>query len=194
VAEKHRRRSGNYIKTVLSLLFSWGKERGFIDTNPAIGIKALKPPRGTPQANRPWSDSEREIILANLPPHCQLPIHLMMYCGLDLIDALKLPRNAIKNGLIDTKRAKTSAPVWIPLPTPVQQIIEAAPSHTATTFCVDSCGEPWTTSSFNSSWQKIKKRLEQQGLIQPGLTLKGLRHTVATILERFLLRLLSEPL
>jgi integrase len=35
---------------------------------------------------------------------------------------------------------------------------------------------------FASSWFPIRKRLEQQRLIEPGLTHKGLRHTVATIL------------
>ncbi len=33
-----------------------------------------------------------------------------------------------------------------------------------------------------SSWHKVKKRLEAEGKIGPGLTLKGLRHTMATIL------------
>src|SRR5262249_11031701 len=37
-ASKHGRRQGNYVKAVLSLLFGWGVERGYLATNPASGI------------------------------------------------------------------------------------------------------------------------------------------------------------
>jgi len=111
-----------------------------------------------------------------------LPIILMMFCGLDPVDVLKLSRNAIKDGMIDIRRAKTKEPIWIPLPTPVRRAIENAPPHTAITVCANSYGKVWTTDGFNTNWQKIRNKLLEEGLIQPGLTLKGLRHTVATIL------------
>nr|WP_279088081.1 tyrosine-type recombinase/integrase [Bartonella apis] len=37
-------------------------------------------------------------------------------------------------------------------------------------------------SGFSSTWQKIKMRLLAEHKVSEGLTLKGLRHTVATIL------------
>ncbi|KAA6205829.1 MAG: hypothetical protein DU429_01155 [Candidatus Tokpelaia sp.] len=40
----------------------------------------------------------------------------------------------------------------------------------------------WTTDGLNSNWQKIKKHLESGGKIGKKLTLKGLRHTGASIL------------
>jgi integrase len=49
-------------------------------------------------------------------------------------------------------------------------------------LCAKADGTPWTKSGFDSAWQKIKARLLVAGEIEPGLTLKGLRHTVATIL------------
>src|SRR3984893_7297295 len=36
------RRFGNYVKAVLSLLFAWGLERGYLADNPASGIKAIR--------------------------------------------------------------------------------------------------------------------------------------------------------
>ena len=36
------RRFGNYVKAVLSLLFAWGSERGFVAGNPASGIKDIR--------------------------------------------------------------------------------------------------------------------------------------------------------
>lgn len=181
-AQKHGRRFGNYVKTVLALLFAWGKERGYVAGNPAAGIKGIRRSKDAPDANRPWSDGEREAVLAALAHHMILPITLMMYCGLDPQDALKLPRSAVADGKIDTKRGKTGQAVWLPLPLPVLDALAQAPTHSAITLCANSHGLPWTVSGFRASWRPVKLRLEREGLVQPGLTLKGLRHTVATIL------------
>lgn len=181
-AEKMGRKWGNYTKNTLSVLFRFGLERGFIATNPAAGLKAIKSPKDAPEANRPWEDYEREAVLAALPAHMVVPITLMMYCGLDPSDTFALPRSAIRDGLIDTKRAKTREPVWIPLPSPVRDAIAAAPQHDAITVCANSYGKPWTTDGFNASWQKVRAKLLEAKAVEPGLTLKGLRHTVATIL------------
>lgn len=182
-AGKHGRRFGNYIKAVLSLTFAWGKERGFIKSNPAEGIKGIRRRKGAPEANRPWTDAEREAVMAALPAHMHLPVALMMFCGLDPQDAVRLPRIAIANGRIDTARGKTDVPVWFPLPEPVVDALATAPIHAAITLCANSYGRPWTVSGFRASWRPVRQRLEASGQVQPGLTLKGLRHTVATILR-----------
>ena len=181
-AEKHGRRFGNYTKQVLSLLFAWGAERGYIVFNPASNIKGIRRAKDMPAANRPWNDQERETVSAALPAHMQLPIYLMMYCGLDPQDALKLSRNAIADGRIDSTRGKTNVPIWVPLPEPVREAIVATPKHSAITLCANSFGKPWSVSGFRASWRPIKLKLEEEGKIGFGLTLKGLRHTVATIL------------
>ena len=87
------------------------------------------------------------------------------------------------NGTIDTRRGKTDEPVWLPVPAPVIDAISIAPAHDALTICANSYGRPWTGSGFRASWSKIKNKLQADGAVQPGLTLKGLRHTVATILS-----------
>ncbi|TIN48659.1 MAG: integrase, partial [Mesorhizobium sp.] len=63
-AAKHGRRFGNYVKTVLALTFAWGVERGYLKVNPAMKIKGIRRPRGMADANRPWSDSERDAVAA----------------------------------------------------------------------------------------------------------------------------------
>ena len=182
-AEKHGRRFGNYVMQVLSLTFVWGRERGFIRTNPAEGIKAIRRKKGAPEPNRPWTDAERHAVMAALPPHMRPPVSLMMFCGLDPQDALQLPRTAVSDGSIDTARGKTAVPVWLPLPQPVVDELAAAPKHMAITLCANSRGRPWSVSGFRASWRPIRLALEKEGKVQPGLTLKGLRHTVATILR-----------
>ena len=44
-------------------------------------------------------------------------------------------------------------------------------------------GSPWTYSGFSTVWLRFRKDLEKADTVRPGLTLKGLRHTVATILR-----------
>lgn len=182
IAQKHGWRWGNYTRTVLSLLFEWCRERGFIASNPAFRLKAIKRPKSLPRANRPWRDEERAAVVEALPPHMRVPIALMMYCALDPQDALQLPKTAVRGGKIDTRRGKTGTGGLIPLPEPVAEAIAAAPPHDAITLCANSHGKPWTVSGFRASWRPIRLRLEKAGAIGKGLTLKGLRHTVATVL------------
>lgn len=179
---KLKRKWANYVVTVLSVLFKWGRLRGYVKDNPAAEIPAIPRPKSMADANRPWQDAEREAVLSAIPAHMKLPMALMMYCGLDPSDAVKLPRNGVKDGMLDTRRGKTGVPVWIPLPSPLVEILEAAPKHDAITLCANSRGKPWSYSGFSSNWDKLKDKYLEQGLIQPGLTLKGLRHTVASIL------------
>ena len=75
------RRQGNYVKTVLSLLFAWGAERGYLDKNPASEIRGVRRPKDMADANRPWSDQERHVVLERVPAHMRLPIGLMMFTG-----------------------------------------------------------------------------------------------------------------
>ena len=180
--KKMGRKWGNYTQTVLSVVFGWGADRDHIADNPAFRIKKVRKPKGAPQANRPWPDEAREIVWSRCPANMKPILGLMMFCALDPKDAVLLPRTAIKDGLIDTKRAKTSEPVWIPLPEPVKTAIEDAPAHDAVTVGANQRGQPYTVDGFRKSWQKLRNKLVEEGLIPSDITLKGLRHTVATIL------------
>jgi integrase len=106
-----------------------------------------------------------------------------MFTGLGPKDALALPRTFYKDGEIATRRAKTGEPVFWPVPGPLSAVLDAAPNHSAITLCANSDGRPWTESGFRASWRPLRIRLEEAGLIGPGLTLYGLRHTVAVILR-----------
>jgi len=182
-AEKHGRRFGNYVRATLSVVFAWGLERGFVSENPASNIKAIRRPRDAPEANRPWSDEERHAVLDAAPAHMRPAIALMMYTGLGPKDALRLQRSQYRDGKISTQRAKTGAPVFWPAPEPLRQILQDAPAHDATTLCATLAGRPWTVDGFRTSWSRVRVALETSGAVNPGLTLYGLRHSVAVILR-----------
>jgi integrase len=182
-AQDKGRKFGNDVKARFSGIFGWGSERGYIATNPASGIKDIRRRKDAPDANRPWADEEREAVLAASPAHIKPAIALMMFTALGPRDALTLPKSFYKGGEIATKRAKTGEPVFWTCPAPLTAILNDAPAHDAITLCANSDGKPWTLSGFRASWRPIKMRLERDGKIGPGLTLYGLRHTVAVILR-----------
>jgi integrase len=180
---RHGRRFGNYVKALLSIVFAWGAERGYVSANPAEKVKNVRRQKGTPEANRPWADEEREAVLEATPAHMRSAIALMMFTGLGPRDALRLPRSFYKADEIATRRSKTGEPVFWPVPSALKAILDAGPKHNAVTLCANSNGRPWTDDGFRASWRKVRIGLEQQGRIAPSLTLYGLRHTVAVILR-----------
>lgn len=182
-AEKHGRRWANYVKSVLSVAFGFGVERGYLPTNPAKEIKAIRRRKDAPEANRPWSDEERHAVLDAAPPHMRPAIALMMFTGLAPIDALRLPRSFMRDGAIATQRSKTGEPVFWPCPAALQEVLASAPTHDATTLVANSLGRPWTDAGLRASWRTLRMKLEAEERIGSGLTLYGLRHTVAVILR-----------
>lgn len=177
------RKFANDLKARLSTIFNWGAERGYLGGNPAAGIKDIRRRKDQPDANRPWSDDERHAVLSEVPAHLKPAIGLMMFTALGPKDALTLPRNFYRDGEIATNRSKTGEPVFWPCPAPLAAILEAAPPHSAVTLVANSKGLPWTLSGFRASWRPVRLHLQQDGRIGPGLTLYGLRKTVAVILR-----------
>jgi integrase len=182
-ATSRGRKFANDVKARLSTLFGWGSELGYLADNPASGIKDIRRPKGMPDANRPWADEERDAVLAEAPPQLKPAIALMMFTGLGPKDALTLPRKFYRDGEIATRRSKTGEPVFWPCPAPLAAVLAAAPAHDTITLCANSNGRPWTRSGFRASWRPLRRRLEVAGRVGPGLTLYGLRHTVAVIMR-----------
>ncbi|MFT5867814.1 MAG: integrase [Gammaproteobacteria bacterium] len=96
---------------------------------------------------------------------------------------LSSTRRQIDGDTIWGARGKTKQEVAIPIGPTLQAALDAAPAHDAVTILANSKGKPWTYNGFSTVWHRFKKGLEQDGLIEPGLTPKGLRHTVATTLR-----------
>jgi len=107
----------------------------------------------------------------------------MMLTGLDPSDAVRLRRDDIQDGTIWTERGKTGVRVAIPVMPRLREALDAAPPHGAGTVLANRRGTSWTYAGLNTSWSDLRKALEGEGHVAPGLTLKGLRHTVATVLR-----------
>jgi len=182
MAETHGRRVANYVMAVVSVACEHGKEQGYLKDNPVRGVKRVRRARGTPAANRPWTETERRVVLDQAPMQLRVPIALAMFTGLRKGDVLRLTKAAIRNGKIWRRTSKTGQEVSIPIHPDLAHLLAAAPAHDAVTIAATTNGTPWTTSGFNSTFIKAIARLGQQGLVGDGLTFHGLRHTVGTLL------------
>jgi len=182
VAKKHGRRQANYVMSVVSVACEFGRERGFIASNPVKGIKRVRRARDLPRANRPWTEAERRTVLDKVPVQLKAPIALAMFTGLRKSDVLTLTKGAIRDGRIWRRTSKTGQEVSLPIHPDLKDLLGTLPTHDAVTLAATSRGKPWTTSGFNSTFIKAINRLERTRQVELGLTFHGLRHTVGTLL------------
>lgn len=84
--------------------------------------------------------------------------------------------------MIILNTAKTGQRVYLPCIAPLRHILDGLPKSDSVTIATTSYGRPWTGSGFRTGWHRFRTKLEAEGKVQPGLTIHGLRHTVAVIL------------
>ena len=181
--KKNGRGRANYLLATLSMLFNWAINHGLADHNPAQGIKKIKRPRDLPDANRPWTDAERIAVLEAAPWKLKVAIALCMYSGLREGDALRLRKDQYDGSIISIKTAKAGKEVICVVPDVLHLLLKKAPPHFAETLAANSRGKSWTEDGFRTEWMKLRYRLEQEGKIEKGLTIHGLRHTVGKTLK-----------
>ena len=119
------------------------------------------------------------------PKHLLAPILLCGALGWREGEAIVRPRGDYDRDAKKIKRvsAKSGKLVKTPVPKLVSDALDALFPHDAVTLLVNSCGLPWTQDGFRASVFKFFHKLEEGGLVAPGLTIHGLRHTHATIMR-----------
>lgn len=180
---QYRSWMANYAVSVLSIVFRFGLDHGFLETNPLRDrVRKIRVQKiGFP--NRPWTALERSVVLDHAPPHIRLPLALAMCTGLRKADVFSITMTAIKGGQISVCTSKRGIPVRLPLhPTLVNALAER-PKSDAVQIAVRSDGQPWTPDGFDTMWHRLKTRLEAEGKIEKGLTVHGLRHTLGVLLK-----------
>lgn len=182
-AQKLGWRRANMVRTFLGQVFKFAIPKGLIDRDYSSGVIPKPRPKNRPYANRPWTRQEQAVVLERAAPHIRVAIALIMHTGLDPSDAINLVRAQVDGDTIWGRRGKTGTEVAIPISKRLAAALEAAPIHDAPTILANSQGKTWTYNGFSTVWHRFKKELEAEGAVAPGLTLKGLRHTVATTLR-----------
>lgn len=177
--EKKGRWFANYVSKLLSIIFNFAIERGYVDKNPVLGIKQIPKPKNSPDANRPWSAEERKYVLERAPWKIKVPLAICMETGVRIGDVLILKKNQFDGEVISLRTGKTGQTVYWPVTSLLKSILEEAPEHHGETIAANSKGKPWTYGGFRTEWVKLRGALEKEGIVEKNLTIHGLRHTMA---------------
>lgn len=175
------RRFSTYVVQVLRMLFGWGQQRGWMQTNPAKGVKAIRKPVGAAKVNRAWSAAEVAAFAAAAPPQLLIPFALGLFAGMRQGDALQVTWSAYKGGVLEWIAGKNGELCVAPVTGGFKTILDEAKERRgdALQIAVTSAGTPWTQSGFRASFFKLVRELVKAGHMQPGCTFHGLRHTIA---------------
>ena len=176
--EQHKRRFANYVIAVASLLFAWGKIRGWLQSNPAEGVPKIRRPKNLPPANRPWTVVEFQTVFKAGPTEMRAPLVLGLF--LREGDVVRAPWSAYDGTALNSRQGKTGRTVWTPLPKFVRTVLDAAPRKSPV-IVLGKRGRPYqTVSGFRSQFFKLLRELQGSGTIAKGLTFHGLRHSMGT--------------
>lgn len=176
------RRFANYVIQVLRMLFEWGRLRGWMDTNPAVGKLSIRRPKDQAQVNRAWTMPEVRAFAAAAPPQLAVPFVLGLFAGMRQGDALLATWAAYDGQAIRWIAGKNGEACMAPTTGAFKLVLDAAKARRgdALQIAVTSTGTPWTQSGFRASFFKLVRVLVKAGHLQPGCTFHGLRHTIAS--------------
>jgi len=137
-----KRRFANYVLAVVSVVFSYGIDRGLAYVNPVSGIKKIRRPKDMPRANRVWTEEELKTVAEAAPKNLLAPILLCGILGWREGEAVTAPRTAYNQGTGELVRVSAKSGKVVPTPTPktIVTAIEAIFPHDATTLLVSSTG------------------------------------------------------
>lgn len=190
---QRKRRFANYVVQVLRLVMTWGKPRGWVEANTAAGVPLIKRPKGARKVNRPWADGELAVALERASGGMRVAIALGAYACLREGNVVRFAKSGYDGYAVQADQEKTDEPVWVPAHSVLKAILDArlaeerqlvAKGKPDTLMMVlGERGKPYrTTSGFRTMFFRFIRELEALGLVQPGLTFHGLRHTIPTIL------------
>lgn len=162
-------------------LYNWSCERAarkklYGEVNPWRDIRTPKP-ASKPKGYRPWTPDELRIVLERAPLGLARA-YALGASGFDGGTAYLLTWDDYKDGVIDNPREKTDVEgesiIWRPL----RPFLDQGPRPSG--FIVTNANDVRfeTINAFRKASSEFLNGLRREGVVAPGLTMHGLRHTV----------------
>lgn len=163
-----------FLKT-MTQLFDWAVDAGYMETNPA---KDVKRPSAKTEGFAPWTDDHIIAYCEAFPigTRERLAMDLMLFTGLARSDAIVVGRQHVRDNVIEYRRTKTAAPIYIPILPALAASLNATETGDLA-FLVTSKGAPWgSAASFGNTFS--------DWCATAGLPVRahGLRKRIATIM------------
>ncbi|MCA0846069.1 tyrosine-type recombinase/integrase [Salipiger thiooxidans] len=165
-------RDANYLVQVLRILFGHAMDIGWMDANPAKGVKSLKsdaPPR------EPWPRDMVEAFRAKAAGRTLLLFELCLGSGQRVGDVLKMKWGDIEDGCIKVVQNKTGKLLWVPLTAPLRAALDAAEKRSVFILTNHAGTGPWSYRGASDAVMKVRKDIGAEAH-----DIHALRHTAAT--------------
>lgn len=168
--------SANRELALLSHVFARGMEWEIVNENPCTSVE-----RNHESArDRYVTNEEYAAVLDNAPPPARVAVTLAVLTGQRQGDILKLQRNALTADGVLFKQAKTGKRLlieWtVALRAAVDEALALPREGVASTYLiVQRNGQPYSSSGFQTAWQRHIRACHKQGLIGERFTFHDLR-------------------
>jgi integrase len=174
--------------TALSSMFRQAVKRGWMASNPALGIdRASKPNRN---ANREWRPEEWLLVASRAPKALLTAYMIARYVGYRSQSVVAVewshyqPDPRFGRCFRMSHRKNDEDNHWLPVAPVLRAYLDALP-RTGDKIAMRKNGEPWATpKQLQTRSANFIASLERSGLVAPGLTLHGLRVTFAAEIKR----------
>ena len=157
--------AGNREVALISRVFSWAYERDIVQSNPAKGVRRnMEKPRQLYVTDAMYQFAYER---AESPHYLRPAMEIAYLCRARKTEVLALTRQDLtEEGLIirRVKGSRTTVVRWSPR---LRAAVDAAlnqPSRIQSMYLIhDRSGQPINSSTFNTAWQRLMQRVEQDG-------------------------------
>jgi integrase len=178
------------VMTALSSMFGQAVKRGKMTNNPAKGIERVR--KSDPNANREWCPAEWLTVIERAPAHLRTAYMLARHLG---YRSQSIVAVSWKNYQPDTRfrmcfrmahRKNREDNHWLPASPELQAFLAAIKVRTKDgPIALRFNGKPWESpEQLQKQSSNFLAKLTKMGLVQPGLTLHGLRVSFASEVKR----------
>jgi integrase len=170
-------RKAHKFKQMVSRLYSWAKEEGLADINPAAAFKRLKV---KPKAIVPWSEEEITAFLAAAPLWLQTPILLALYTGQRREDVVRMAWADYQGAFVRVRQSKTGEPLDIACHKVLRSHLSSIRTAFGGPIARNAKGRPFTANSLS---QAVRRQVGEMEGFPKDRSLHGLRYAAAARLD-----------
>ena len=176
------RRFAEYVIQVNRRMYNWVLERSsrqnvWGDKNPWANIKLPAKPKGGSKKNRVWKPEEIAEVLARAPLGLARA-YVLGAAGFDASTMHPLTWTDYEDGIFNNDRIKSGVSGVTIVPKPLRPILEVG-ERTSVRICTNETGLPFASvNSLTTASSRLLRGLAGDGVVGPGLTMHGLRHTL----------------
>jgi integrase len=175
--------------TALSTMFTLAVQRGWMTANPALGIKRAY--KSDANANREWRPEEWSTVLSSAPLHLRTAYMIARYLGYRSQSIVRVEWSHYKpderfGKCFRFRHRKNDEIHWLPASPELREFLASLKVRAKVgQIALRHNGQPWRDEEqLQKQSSNFLAKLTKDGVVEPGLTLHGLRVSFAADIKR----------